>query len=156
MVAVLATCAPVLGTDARSGGDFLQLHFAPNDCDAVITNPPYQLAPQFIDHALCLMEARRGMVAMLLRTDFDHAASRRYLFESNSFCKKLVLTKRIRWFAESKGSPSFNHAWYLWSWKHRRPATIALTCISARRFSRSSTHYRPQLSATATNNLLAA
>ena len=32
---------------------------------------------------------------------------------------------------------------------------IAMAQISARRFSRSSIHYRPQLFATATNNLLA-
>jgi hypothetical protein len=36
------------------------------------------------------------MVAMLLRTDFDHAATRAHLFASRPmFAKKVVLTKRI-------------------------------------------------------------
>jgi hypothetical protein len=38
-----------------------------------------------------------------------------------------------------------------WEWLQREESHL----VSARRFSRSSTHYRPQLSATATNNLLA-
>jgi len=45
---------------------------------------------------------------MLLRTDFDHAASRRHLFvDCAMFAKKVVLTKRIRWFEDSNGSPAF-------------------------------------------------
>ncbi len=65
-----------------------------------------------------------GLVGMLLRTDFDHAASRRALFECGAFAKKVVLRKRIRWFADSTGSPSFNHAWFIWDWQHQGPPTI--------------------------------
>jgi hypothetical protein len=64
------------------------------------------------------------------RTDFDHAKSRRHLFaDCPAFAKKLVLTKRIVWFVEDDGkpkaAPSFNHAWFIWSWKHDGPPTIA-------------------------------
>jgi hypothetical protein len=63
---------------------------------------------------------------MLLRTDFDHAVSRAHLFaDCAMFAKKLVLTKRIRWFEDSKGSPSFNHCWTMWDRQHRAPPTIA-------------------------------
>ena len=66
------------------------------------------------------------VVAMLLRTDFDHAASRAHLFaDCATFAKKVVLTKRIRWFEGSKGSPSFNHCWMIWDREHRGPATLA-------------------------------
>jgi hypothetical protein len=52
---------------------------------------------------------------MLLRADFDSAATRRHLFaDCPAFAKKVVLTKRIRWIEGSTGSPSFNHAWFLW------------------------------------------
>jgi hypothetical protein len=34
-----------------------------------------------------------------------------------------VLTSRIQWF-EGPSQPSENHAWYLWDWKHKGPATI--------------------------------
>ena len=62
---------------------------------------------------------------MLLRTDFDHAASRAHLFAM--FAKKVVLTKRIRWFEDSNGSPSFNHCWMIWDRQHRGPPTLAYT-----------------------------
>jgi hypothetical protein len=128
MLAPLRTCAPVLGADVRSGNDFLKVSPAPDDVDLIATNPPYSLALEFIDHALCLMESRGGMTAMLLRTDFDHAKTRQYLVSScSAFAKKLVLTKRIRWIADSTGSPSFNHAWFIWDWQHLRAPTIAYT-----------------------------
>jgi hypothetical protein len=91
----------------------------------IITNPPYELATEFCEHALRLMEPVSGLVAMLLRTDFDHAKSRSHLFrDCPAFAKKVVLTKRIKWFEESKGQPSFNHSWWIWDWKHDGPPTI--------------------------------
>jgi hypothetical protein len=41
------------------------------------------------------------------------------------FAKKVVLTKRIRWFEDSNGSPSFNHCWMIWDRQHRGPPTLA-------------------------------
>jgi hypothetical protein len=46
--------------------------------DAIVTNPPYTSAVLFIEHALRLMNGG-GKVAMLLRTDFDHAKTRWHL-----------------------------------------------------------------------------
>jgi hypothetical protein len=34
-------------------------------------------------------------------------------------------TKRIRWFEDSNGSPSFNHCWMIWDRQHRGPPTLA-------------------------------
>jgi hypothetical protein len=109
--------------------DFLDFEEAPDGYDAIITNPPYELATEFCERALALTERDGGMVAMLLRTDFDHAKTRSYLFrDCPAFAKKLVLMKRIAWFVEANGkpkaSPSFNHAWYIWDWKHEGPPTI--------------------------------
>jgi hypothetical protein len=50
---------------------------------------------------------------MLLRTDFDHAIRRAHLFADCLFSKKVLPTKRIRWFEDSNGSPSFNHCWMI-------------------------------------------
>jgi hypothetical protein len=63
---------------------------------------------------------------MLLRTDFDHAKTRWPLFsDCPAFACKIVLTKRIRWIEGSTGSPSFNHAWFMWDWWHKGPPEIA-------------------------------
>ncbi len=114
----------VLASDIAAGEDFLKFKSAP-PCEALITNPPYELASEFIGHAVRLM-IPDGLIAMLLRTDFDHARTRENLFGlSPRFAKKVVLTKRIKWFEESKGSPSFNHAWFIWDWKHQGPPTLA-------------------------------
>jgi hypothetical protein len=115
-------------TDIDRGEDFLDRSTPTGweNFDAIITNPPYGLAVEFIWHAINLTEERGGLVAMLLRTDFDHAKTRADIFgECEQFAKKVVLTKRIRWFPDSKGSPSFNHAWFVWDWKHQGPPTLA-------------------------------
>lgn len=98
--------------------------------DAIVTNPPYETAQAFIEIALERAEDQEAIVAMLLRTDFDHAKSRSHLFrDCPVFAKKLVLTKRIVWFDPEPGakgkSPSFNHAWFIWDWNHKGPPTIA-------------------------------
>ena len=110
----------VKATDIKSGTDFLCQDIR---TQWIITNPPYKMAVEFIEHALLLADH----VAMLLRTDFDHAKTRQYLFGDavGLFAKKIVLTKRIRWFEDSKGSPSFNHAWFIWSHAHKGPPTLA-------------------------------
>lgn len=113
----------VYGTDIDTDHDFLSQ--AKSEQQAIITNPPYALAREFIEHALNLTEPY-GVVAMLLRTDFDHAKTRSSLFAQHcAFAKKLVLTKRIKWFEDSKGQPSFNHAWFIWDWQHRGAPTLA-------------------------------
>jgi hypothetical protein len=114
-------------SDIDHGIDFLMEQ--PRSVDAIITNPPYELGTEFCEHALRLTERNGGLVAMLMRTDFDHAKGRSYLFrDCPAFAKKVVLMKRICWFVEANGkpkaSPSFNHAWYVWDWKHEGPPTI--------------------------------
>jgi hypothetical protein len=111
-------------SDIQTGHDFLAMQSLPYSTNAIITNPPYSLATEFIEHSLRIM--RPGFIAMLLRTDFDHAKSRRHLFaDQRAFTKKLVLTKRIQWFEDSKSSPSFNHAWFMWDWCNTTPPTLA-------------------------------
>lgn len=116
-----------LATDIDAPGGNLNFltQKMPDGLNAIITNPPYELAQEFIQHALQLTNPA-GLVGMLLRTDYDHAASRQHLFSRcKQFKKKLVLTKRIKWFENSDGQPSFNHAWFLWDWKHDGPPTLA-------------------------------
>jgi len=114
----------IIRTDISDGVDFLKCARS-DGADAIITNPPYEIATEFIEHALNLMEPH-GLVAMLLRTDFDHAKTRAPIFAKHrAFAKKVVLTKRIKWFEDSKGQPSFNHAWFIWDWRHHGAPTLA-------------------------------
>lgn len=104
-------------SDIETGSDFL---IETRHVQAIITNPPYKLATEFIEHAMSLADH----VAMLLRADFDSAKTRQYLF-GKGFAKKLILTRRIRWFEDSKGAPSFNHAWFIWDHAHKGAPILA-------------------------------
>ena len=114
----------VIATDVADGHDF-RIAPLPDDVRGIITNPPYYLATEFIEHALEILSAD-GFAAFLLRCDFDSARTRRHLFgDCPTFAKKLILTKRIRWIADSTGSPSFNHAWCIWNQSHKgQPALV--------------------------------
>jgi hypothetical protein len=118
----------VFTSDIRTGKDFLcTCPRASSDIDAVITNPPYTHAQKFIEHALTLLDKHLiTVIAMLLRIDYDSAKTRQHLFATCPlFAKKVVLTRRIRWFPDSTGSPSFNHCWMVWDKQHKGPPTLA-------------------------------
>jgi hypothetical protein len=126
MAAGLRECGlKVVESDIDAGVDFLAETNA-RGANCICTNPPYTCAQQFIEHALVLMSPCRGIVAMLLRTDFDHAKTRRHLFGA-PFARKLVLTKRIVWFKRMDGkkeAPSENHAFFIWDWQHIGPPIL--------------------------------
>lgn len=110
-------------------GDFLAMAEAPDNAATIITNPPYggqgRWARQFIEHSLHLMMPRGGLVAMLLRCDFDHGLTRRHLFyDCTFFAAKLALTSRPEWFADGDKGPRQNFSWFVWDAEHRGDAAI--------------------------------
>jgi hypothetical protein len=112
-----------------SGSDFLSITEPPMaGVTDLVTNPPLgparrgELATAFIQHSLELAVRR---VSMLLPIDFDSAVSRQHLFRfCPAFTGKLVLLGRIRWIPGSTGSPSSNHAWFLWDKANEDAPTI--------------------------------
>lgn len=107
------------------GRDFLSMD-APrstHDVDLICTNPPYgNIAEQFVRKALDHTEERGGIVAMLLRKEYDAASGRVDLFTEKPFRAEIVLTSRPRWIADSKGSPRHNYSWFVWDHQHTGPA----------------------------------
>jgi hypothetical protein len=89
---------------------------------AIVTNPPFgkrgKLAEQFIETGLRQL-IDFGFMALLLPVDFDSAKTRMQLFAGcPHFAGKIILTKRIVWFAHSDPrceNPKENNAWFLWS-----------------------------------------
>lgn len=104
--------------------DFFLAESAPEDADAIITNPPYTHARAFVERALELMQPRKGVVAMLLRNEYDSADTRRHLFGQAPFAAKIVLTRRPMWIAGTSGSPRHNYSWFVWDWKHEGAAVL--------------------------------
>lgn len=145
MVAVLrAAKLDTFASDIRSTGtDWDGLDFlSPPDWDvmeqhmtrkflfpaAIITNPPYAHAEQFIVQALRVTEAAKGIVAMLLLHEFDAPAYHKSLMQHEAFAMKLMLPHRIRWVGfENRASPRQVHSWYLWAWdkpRNHAPAMV--------------------------------
>lgn len=115
----------VIGTDAHMGEwpmDFLEVPVAPAGVTAIVTNPPFGLAQEFIEMSLvhAADSERPFLIAMLLRADYDHAVTRQHLFgKCRRYMRKVALTRRIVWFTDPetgkpKASPSYNHAWFIW------------------------------------------
>jgi hypothetical protein len=109
----------VAATDLReygygaSGLDFLTC--TDETSRDIITNPPYSKAAEFVRRALMLTEKNKGAVAMLMRNDWDAAASRDDLLKPGSrYWGKIVITRRIRWIEGTTGQPRHNHAWFIW------------------------------------------
>lgn len=121
MSVVLKRHYNVTASDIKTGTDFLKAKNR-KGVTKIITNPPYNLAEDFINHAFEVLPAK-GMIAMLLRVDFDSAKTRNWMFGGNKFfAKKIVLTKRIAWFKSKGSGPSENHAWFIWDMSKRHPA----------------------------------
>lgn len=89
---------------------------------AIVTNPPFDLAREFIARAVELTRPAEGKVAIVQRHEFDAPKTNRPLFE-RAFAAKLILHKRPRWIdqisAGNQTGARFPFAWYLWDWRHQ-------------------------------------
>ena len=79
--------------------------------DAVVTNPPFNISEQFIRHAL----TKAPLVAMVLKSQYWHAAKRRKLFADHPPAWVLALTWRPDFMAgERGGAPTMDCIWTVW------------------------------------------
>ncbi len=78
---------------------------------AVIMNPPYKLAKEFIDQAMRLVQLNDGFVAALLRLPFLASQKRRHWWQDNP-ADVYVLSKRPSF--TGKGTDSCDYAWFIW------------------------------------------
>jgi hypothetical protein len=105
----------VISSDIRQTGygeggiDFIS---APaRKCDAIITNPPFGLAGDFIRRGTMIAPA----VALLFKSQFWHAQKRTELFEQNPPTWILPLTWRPDFmFGERGGASTMDCLWSVW------------------------------------------
>jgi len=82
-----------------------------NKFDAIITNPPFALSSDFIIHAL----DNADVVAMLLKSQYWHAAKRKDMFNHHPPAYVLPLTWRPDFMnGERGGAPTMEVAWTVW------------------------------------------
>lgn len=110
----------VIATDLRDDSGYGKggvnfLDTTPDDhwhiADWVITNPPFNVAAKFIEHALTITPN----VAMLLKSQYWHASSREKLFEEHPPAWVLPLTWRPSFLEAERGnSPLMDVVWCVW------------------------------------------
>jgi hypothetical protein len=103
-----------LGQDSVQ--DFLNYKLVPTaGIDAIVTNPPYRLAPQFVRHALTLCPR----VVMLLRLTFYESERRKDVLEDaglirvHVFHNRLPMMHRDGW-TGNRASNFVAFAWFVW------------------------------------------
>ncbi len=89
--------------------DFLATRSAPDGCTAIVTNPPYKLAAEFIERALSF---DLPFVAILLKSTFWHAKRRQGLFERRPPTHIHPLTWRPDFM--NLGAPTMETMWCAW------------------------------------------
>lgn len=95
--------------------------------DNIITNPPFVLAQEFIEHAKKCADKK---IAMFLKTTFLEGARRYPMFIDKEFplarmyqfCKRVRLDKNGINTGCKSGMIAF--AWFVWDKDHKGPATI--------------------------------
>lgn len=106
----------------KGGVDFLD---PMNDCedyyDAVITNPPFVVADQFIRKALTIAP----VVVMLLKAQYWNTANRKKLFRETKPYRHLNLTWRPAFLEAERGkSPLMDCMWVVWRRGHEGLPTV--------------------------------
>jgi hypothetical protein len=105
--------------------DFLTETKMPANCTAIITNPPYKIANEFVTHALNLAPK----VYLLLRLAFLESIKRTDILEHRGlarvhiFRRRLPMMHRDGW-AGPRASSAIPFGWFVWSADHRGPTTI--------------------------------
>lgn len=108
----------------RSGIDFLGGKFVPVS-GAIVTNPPYQKAQEFVEKALSLSP----LVVMLMRMAFYESKRRANILDGGQlirihvFANRLPMMHRKGWDGP-KASSAMTFAWFIWDRYHNGPTTI--------------------------------
>jgi len=105
--------------------DFLLEHRAPTGTEAILTNPPYKLAADFVRHALKLCPR----VVMLLRLAFLESTSRTDILDGGKlarvypFRNRLPMMHRDGW-TGPRASSAIHFAWFGWDAAHNGDAVL--------------------------------
>ena len=107
------------------GWDFLNERQLPIGVQAIVTNPPYKLAADFVRHGLWLCP----VVIMLLRLTFLESDSRSDIIDGGKLARVHVFKKRIPGMHRdgwegNKVTNSVCFAWFVWDRAHNGPVTL--------------------------------
>jgi hypothetical protein len=111
--------------DSNRSWDFLLEHTAPAGVEAIVSNPPYKLAAEFVAHALGLAPR----VLMLLRLAFLESERRSPILDDGRLARVHVFKNRLprmhrAGWTGPRASSAVAYAWFCWDSNHCGPTTI--------------------------------
>ena len=94
--------------------------------DNIITNPPFKLAQEFVEHALGRSSRK---VAMLCRLAWLEGKERRKMFTATPLARVWVFSSRVQmirggWDGGKGGGSMTAFAWYVWDHEHKGPPSL--------------------------------
>lgn len=92
--------------EIQEGLDFFEHE---GEYDLIITNPPFSLAQEFIEHSMSMAPT----VIMLLRLNFLGSQARHEFWKQFPPDGLIILSKRPSF--TGKGTDSSDYAWFIWS-----------------------------------------
>lgn len=98
------------------GIDFLKMSKLNPKPEVIITNPPYSIAQEIIEH--CFEIAPDAEIIMLLRLGFLGSKKRKSFWGKHPVTQLYPLGQRPSF--TGKGTDSADYAWFVWS-KYRKP-----------------------------------
>jgi hypothetical protein len=109
----------------RARMDFLMEQSLPMDVGAIVTNPPFKLAQEFVAHALKLCPK----VIMLLRLAFMESERRRPILDNGMLARVHVYRKRLPMMHRDgwegrKANSGMAFAWFVWDRNHNGPTEL--------------------------------
>lgn len=111
--------------DSEGGVNFLMEQAPGFYIGAIVTNPPFKLAQQFVTHALTLCPR----VIMLLRLAFLESERRRAILDNGFLARVYVFRKRLPMMHRAgwegrKANSAMAFAWFVWDRAHNGPAEL--------------------------------
>ena len=86
--------------------------------DWIVTNPPYQrsIVDKIVNRQIERVESGQVKgLAILVRTQFDHAKTRWGMFAANtSYAGQIKMLFRPKWFEDGESTPIHNYVWHIW------------------------------------------
>lgn len=114
--------------DSENRIDFLMETGAPTFIGAIVTNPPFKLANQFVGHALMLAPK----VVMLLRLAFLEGTGRSPIMDGGALARVYVFKNRLPMMHRAgrgtqiakTNSSAMAFAWFVWDRSHKGPTEL--------------------------------
>ena len=113
--------------DSEHGVDFLFERHPGFHVGAIVTNPPFRLAAEFVSHAMLLGVPK---ICMLLRLAFYESERRSAILDSgllarvHVFSRRLPFMHRLGWTGRRNSNSGMAFGWFVWSLDHKGPTTI--------------------------------